>query len=1101
MAEVGSLYYTFLPYKPSSGAVSDYTKTGTMTIDEMHWTVPGNWYGNGALRLGGKSIENVDREIISQDPMGSAISKIRIAHAGKTADAITLNSVTVTTASDAEFTQNVTTKTVTDFTVAKNTKDTIDVVPATEPWATNSYYKIAFNFTNANGSNYAFVVEKILFYAYASGEGGGEDPQPEPTAQTLYLTLSSDWAGWPAKYAMYYFDEETNGWSDFMTAVEGAENTYVGTIPANYSSVIFVRLNGDAAEANWDNKWSQTVNLTIPADKDLFTVTSGGTGDACDGTWSVYDAGGEDPEPPTPVLANGYYLVGDFAGVAAWAPVAERMFSANPDNEAEMVLANVALAVEDSLKVVYVENDAIVTWYPVDAPNYVVDAAHAGEKDIYFRADGQGGDDWYYHTIYIVANPEPQPVDPAQMYVWNGVGVTSADDAIELGGAAEAVQADGTNIAIGVAQKGNWCIRINKKFDSGKYYAGIAMDNAVNAGDTIKIAYFRTGASSTYVLGMDFSADKASVATTYQILTEGDPQVLESAGTPVDSIFIVPEGVANAKYIRLYRNSGSTGVWIAKFAIAKKSGETPEPQPEPVLANGYYLVGDFAGEAAWAPVAERMFSANPDNEAEMVLANVALAVEDSLKVVYVENDAIVTWYPVDAPNYVVDAAHAGEKAIYFRADGQGGDDWYYHTIYIAENVEPQPEPVLANGYYLVGDFAGVAAWAPVAERMFSANPDNEAEMVLANVALAVEDSLKVVYVENDAIVTWYPVDAPNYVVDAAHAGEKDIYFRADGQGGDDWYYHTIFIAENVVPVADFTQPFTLKFNGTGNSGSDASAAFAADVAAIFDAASAPYVTEVTEATKVYAGRPIADDNSSVKFGTTSAQGTLAFTLAQAIEVDSIVVNATQYGNNASKITVNGTEFDLNAGNKVPQNVKITPAGEISAITIAQSSSERMYLRYVAVYPKQGGVDPQPQPLADGFYLVGTMNEWTPTAEYKFAVNPDNEAEMVLASVTLAENAELKVRQVENGEATAWFPAEAGNYIVDAAHAGLKDIYFRADYQGAEDWYAGCIYIAANSGSALINTEAAKVAVKQLRKGMVIIRRGDREYSIMGQLVK
>ena len=260
-------------------------------------------------------------------------------------------------------------------------------------------------------------------------------------------------------------------------------------------------------------------------------------------------------------------------------------------------MANVALAVEDSLKVVYVENDAIVTWYPVDAPNYVVDAAHAGEKAIYFRADGQGGDDWYYHTIYIAENVEPQPVDPNQMYIWNGVDVTSADDAIELGGAAEAVQADGTNIAIGVAQKGNWCIRINKKFDSGKYYAGIAMDNAVNAGDTIKIAYFRTGASSTYVLGMDFSA---AVATTYQILTQGDPQVLESAGTPADSIFIVPEGVANAKYIRLYRNSGSTGVWIAKFAIAKKSGETPEPQPEPELANGYYLVGDFAGEAAWA---------------------------------------------------------------------------------------------------------------------------------------------------------------------------------------------------------------------------------------------------------------------------------------------------------------------------------------------------------------------------------------------------------------------------------------------------------------------------------------------------------------------
>ena len=51
-----------------------------------------------------------------------------------------------------------------------------------------------------------------------------------------------------------------------------------------------------------------------------------------------------------------------------------------------------------------------------------------------------------------------------QMYVWNGVGVTSADDAIELGGAAEAVQVDGTNIVVGASQKGNWCFKVNKGF-------------------------------------------------------------------------------------------------------------------------------------------------------------------------------------------------------------------------------------------------------------------------------------------------------------------------------------------------------------------------------------------------------------------------------------------------------------------------------------------------------------------------------------------------------------------------------------------------------------------------------------------------------------
>ncbi len=188
------------------------------------------------------------------------------------------------------------------------------------------------------------------------------------------------------------------------------------------------------------------------------------------------------------------------------------------------------------------------------------------------------------NPIICAATTLPEAAgDPDQMYVWNGIGVTTAAAATELGGAAEAVQADGTNIAVGVSQKGNWCLKANKGFSSGKYYLGIAMNNGVNAGDTIKIAYFRTTASSSYVLGMDFSADKASAATTYQILSQGDPQVLASNGTPVDSIFIVPEGVANAKYMRIYRNSGSTGLWVAKVEVAKKAGETPEQPADPVV--------------------------------------------------------------------------------------------------------------------------------------------------------------------------------------------------------------------------------------------------------------------------------------------------------------------------------------------------------------------------------------------------------------------------------------------------------------------------------------------------------------------------------------
>lgn len=126
------------------------------------------------------------------------------------------------------------------------------------------------------------------------------DPDPEPTEQTLYLKLSSDWAGWPAKYAVYYFNDTENGWSNFMTEVEGETNTYTTTIPLGYSKVIFVRLDGNATATSWDSKWSQTVNLTIPEGKNHFTVTSGGTGSECDGTWSVY------PVVPT------YYVKGTF---------------------------------------------------------------------------------------------------------------------------------------------------------------------------------------------------------------------------------------------------------------------------------------------------------------------------------------------------------------------------------------------------------------------------------------------------------------------------------------------------------------------------------------------------------------------------------------------------------------------------------------------------------------------------------------------------------------------------------------------------------------------------------------------------------------------
>ena len=390
-------------------------------------------------------------------------------------------------------------------------------------------------------------------------------------------------------------------------------------------------------------------------------------------------------------------------------------------------------------------------------------------------------------------------------------------------------------------------------------------------------------------------------------------------------------------------------------------------------------------------------------------------------------------------------------------------------------------------------------------------------MVLANVALAVEDSLKVVYVENDAIVTWYPVDAPNYVVDAAHAGEKDIYFRADGQGGDDWYYHTIYIAENVEPQPDPENLWKVTENTEVAAGTVYVNNDLLKMESVYAGTLVPNERAFGDITFTHAiqVRVNAWPTTEVPAGTEQTGSTPLVITAKENATITLYYNRQAKDNafvdNDGKDVIVYDQADLSRLNGVLTVIEINDEGTYAKVTkkvelvkghvytvCAKGTTIQMHgMLYEA------GEAPEPE-LENGYYLVGDfagVAAWAPVAERMLVLNPDNEAEMMLTDVTLATDDSLKVVYVENDAIVTWFPAEAGNYVVDADHAGVKDIYFRADYQGAEDWYAGCIYIAANSGTAIINTEAAKVAVKQLRNGMVIIRRGERTYTVMGQLVK
>ena len=105
-------------------------------------------------------------------------------------------------------------------------------------------------------------------------------------AGTLYLKPNSNWTQANARFAAYFFGNGEK-WVD-MTAVADQTDLYQVEAPAGYPNVIFCRMNPSASANNWNNKWNQTGDLTIPTNgNNCFTVPSG-SWDGATTTWSVY---------------------------------------------------------------------------------------------------------------------------------------------------------------------------------------------------------------------------------------------------------------------------------------------------------------------------------------------------------------------------------------------------------------------------------------------------------------------------------------------------------------------------------------------------------------------------------------------------------------------------------------------------------------------------------------------------------------------------------------------------------------------------------------------------------------------------------------------
>ena len=491
-----------------------------------------------------------------------------------------------------------------------------------------------------------------------------------------------------------------------------------------------------------DKKYVNAIKVLTLEKGHVYTISAKGTTAQLHGIRYVSDA-----EAPIVIPAK-YYLTGDSALLADAVGDATLAWKANAI-KSETDTFTLSLKANQEYKLKLIENG---DWEGGKVYGYeaLTEKAEGLSKDnddnILFKLNAAGDvkvvyfweevatDDWKM-IFKLIGNfyVEPTPVD-AKFYVtgdsalvtdagfagkaWNPAAIKAEADTLVLNLKAEQVY------KLKVTLDGTW--NTAKGFnDLSETPAGLTMDNDENIifslaeAGAVKVIYI-AGETPIFKLEGNFYVDPTPVVPTAAVtgdMTEwGEPIPFELSE---DSTFAtlyndnIKKGTYDFKMIingnwrsngyEFHRGfpgcagiTGNTdanmtvvidveGAYTFKWYFANDSLAIIYPEkPEPAFKDGFYLVGKFGGVDAWNIDKNKIFTSNPSAEGEYMLENVTLAAGDSLKIVWVENDEIKTWYPEGA-NYGVDTNHAGVKTIYFRADGQGGADWFAGCIYIAPN--------------------------------------------------------------------------------------------------------------------------------------------------------------------------------------------------------------------------------------------------------------------------------------------------------------------------------------------------------------------------------------------------------------------------------
>ena len=288
--------YRFATVKSTSNTA--YATNYDITVSEISWSCPGNQNFDGYVRIGGKSITNVERVIYSKEKINSqnpfTVSKITVNHNGVSNSNLTVNSVKIVVANDANFENTIETITLTPS-FSASTSGSFDFTP-TQTWSSECYYKFIINVTNSKSSNYGLDLNSIVFYKESAPS---TDPSLSVSPASIAFGEKAIGGSYEETFTVTYANLTEDltvtgfeGISVSPTTIEVGDGTGSAEVNVTYAPTAVGNIEGNITVSNTDDEVSATVAVTgsayDPSNVDTYELY---TGTLVEGDYVIYYSG------------------------------------------------------------------------------------------------------------------------------------------------------------------------------------------------------------------------------------------------------------------------------------------------------------------------------------------------------------------------------------------------------------------------------------------------------------------------------------------------------------------------------------------------------------------------------------------------------------------------------------------------------------------------------------------------------------------------------------------------------------------------------------------------------------------------------------------